>query len=183
MVSLAALWLPILLSAIVVFLASSVIHMMLTYHRSDFRRMPAEDQAMAALASVPPGDYVMPYAATPAEMKAPEYLEKRNRGPIAVLTVLPAGPPSMGKNLAQWFVFSIIVSIFAAYIAGRALPPAADYLGVFRFTGATAFVGYGLGNLPNSIWYGRAWGATFRNLFDALVYALLTAGVFGWLWP
>jgi hypothetical protein len=75
------------------------------------------------------------------------------------------------------------VSFFAAYIGGRALGPSADYLEVFRFTGCTAFIGYGLALLQNSIWYKRNWGATLKSVFDALVYGLLTAGAFGWLWP
>jgi hypothetical protein len=105
------------------------------------------------------------------------------RGPVAFLTVIESGPPSMGKQLLQWFLYCIVVGLFAAYVAGRALAPGAEYLAVFRFAGTTAFVGYALALWQNSIWYRRAWSITLKSTFDGLVYAFLTAGVFGWLWP
>ena len=183
MVPMRTVWAPILLSAVIVFVASSVLHMLLPYHRSDFAKVPAEDELMESLRrfGVPPGNYVVPHAASPAAMKDPAYLEKKERGPIAVLTVMR--DPSMGKSLVQWFLYSIMVSVFAAYLAGRAVGPGADYLEVFRFTGTTAFVGYGLALWQNSIWYSIAWSTTLKSNFDALIYGLLTGGVFGWLWP
>ncbi len=182
-VTLASLLIPILLSAVIVFVASSVIHMFLPYHRTDFARMPDEDTVLSTLRDVPPGDYVLPHASGAEERKSPEFQEKMNRGPVAFVTLLPGGQPSMGKSLAQWFAFSVVVSIFAAYIAGRSLPAGADYLSVFQLAGATAFVGYTLALWPNSIWFGRKWSTTIKSTFDGLIYSLLTAGVFGWLWP
>lgn len=185
MVPLASLWLPIVVSAVLVFVASSIIHMVLPYHRTDYRKLPAEDQAMEAIGKlgIPPGDYMMPCAGSPQMMKDPAFIEKMKRGPVAIMTVLPVGMPSMGNNLAQWFIFNLAVSAFAAYITGRALAPGEDYLAVFRFAGTTAFAGYSLGQWPDSIWYKRAWSTTLKNTLDGLVYGLLTAGVFGWLWP
>ena len=179
------LWLPILLSAVIVFVVSSIIHMVLTYHRTDVRKVSAEDEVMDALRKVgiPPGDYMVPYAGTPKRMKDPDFIEKMKRGPVAFFTVMASGPPSMGKSLVQWFLYCIVVGIFAAYIAGRALPPGADYLAVFRFAGCIAFVGYSLALWQNSIWYKRAWSTTLKSTFDGLVFALLTGGTFGWLWP
>ncbi len=167
------------------FVVSSIIHMVFTYHRNDFIKLPAEDQVMDALRpfNIPPGDYAIPCAGTTAEMKTPEYLEKTNKGPVAFMTVIPSGPPAMGMSLVLWFLYSILVGIFAAYIAGRALAPGVNYLEVFRFAGCTAFVGYALALLQGPIWYKRNWGATLKSVFDGLVYALMTAGVFGWLWP
>jgi hypothetical protein len=185
MVPLMSLWIPILLSAVIVFVASSIMHMVLPYHRNDYRKLPAEDEIMEALRKfgILPGDYFLPCAGSPKEMRAPAFIEKIKKGPVAVMTVIPSGPPSMGKNLAQWFVYCAIVSVFAAYIAGRALAPGSHYLAVFRFVGCTAFIGYALALWQNSIWYKRAWGTTLRSTFDGLVYGLLTAGTFGWLWP
>lgn len=185
MVGVMSLWLPILLAAVVVFLASYVLHMVLKYHHSDFARVPSEEDVMDAIrnANVPPGDYMMPYGGGPEAMKDPDFIEKFKRGPVAMMTVMESGPPTMGSSLAQWFVYCIIVNIFAAYIAGRALEPGAQYLAVFRFAGTTAFVGYGLALLHDSIWYKRQWSTTIKMLIDSLIYALLTAGVFGWLWP
>ena len=183
MVALTSLWLPIVLSAVAVFLASFLIHMVLRYHRSDFRKLPAEDQVMDGLrnAGIPPGNYFMPHAASPAAMKEPAYIEKKNRGPIAVLTVM--GSPSMGRSLAQWFVYCLVVSVFAAYVAGRALSAGAEYPDIVRFAGTTAFVGYALALWQNSIWYKIAWSTTLKQTLDGLVYGLLTGTVFGWLWP
>lgn len=185
MVSVMSLWLPILLAAVIVFVASSIIHMVLPYHRNDFRKVPKEDAVQDALRgfNIPPGDYALPYAASPGDMQKPGFLEKMNKGPVVLMTVVPSGPPSMGTSLALWFVYCVIVGIFAAYIAGRALEPGAQYLAVFRFAGCTAFAGYALGLLQNSIWYHRDWVATLKSVLDGLVYALLTAGTFGWLWP
>jgi len=89
----------------------------------------------------------------------------------------------MGKSLVLWFLYSVVVSVFAAYVAGRALGPGAQYLQVFRFAGCTAFTAYSLALVQPSIWYGRNWGTTVKSMFDGLVYACLTAGTFGWLWP
>jgi hypothetical protein len=89
----------------------------------------------------------------------------------------------MASNLVLWFIYTVVVSFFAAYIAGRAVGPGSDYLVVFRFVGTTAFMGYALALPQNSIWYRRSWGTTLKSMFDGLVYALLTAGTFGWLWP
>lgn len=185
MVPVMSLLLPILLSAVAVFIVSSIIHMLLPYHRKDFSPIPAEAQVMDALRpfNLPPGEYVMPAPPRGGDFKAPEYVEKLNRGPVAFLNIMPNGPFNMVPQLALWFLYSVVVSIFAAYIAGRALEPGSSYLEVFRFAGATAFAGYGLGLWQNSIWYRRSWTTTLKSNFDALIYALVTAGIFGWLWP
>lgn len=183
MVSIASLWLPILLSSVIVFLASAIVHMVLPYHRNDFVKAPTEDAAMNALRGTPPGDYMMPHGEGPAAMKDPAFIERMTRGPVAVVTVLPSGPPNMGKNLTQWFVYTLVIGLFAGYVASRAIGPGAPYGDVFRFAGTTAFAGYGLALAQNSIWLGRKWSSTIKSMLDALAYAMLTAGTFGWLWP
>lgn len=185
MVPILALWLPIVLSAVAVFLVSSVIHMVLKYHRTDFRGVPAEGEVMETLRrfQIPPGQYMVPHAESPEAMKSEEFQTRMAQGPVAIMVVMEPGTLSMGKNLALWFGYSLLVGVFAAYIAGRALGPGADYLSVFRFAGATALAGYGLALLQGSIWYGRPWSITLKSVFDAVVYALVTAGFFGWLWP
>ncbi len=185
MVGLSSLWLPILVSAILVFVASFVMHMLLTYHRTDLRRVPNEDAVMDALRPfhLQPGDYGVPCAGSPEVMRSPDFVAKMNKGPVVLMTVVPTGPPRIGKNLVMWFIYSLIVGVFSGYVAGRALPPGASYLDVFRFVGTTAFMGYGLALLQLSIWYSRNWTTTMKSVFDGLIYGLLTAGTFGWLWP
>jgi hypothetical protein len=166
MVSIPSLWLPILLSAVAVFVASSVIHMFLGYHAVDYARVPAEDDVMATLRKfdLPPGDYMLPCPGSAAAMKDPAFLEKLKAGPRVMMTVMPGGEITMGPQFIQWFLFSVLIGITAAYISGRAL-------------------GYSLAAWPMSIWYKRSWGTTLRLSLDGLIYALLTGGFFGWLWP
>jgi len=185
MVPIHALWLPILLSAVIVFVASSIIHMALPIHKSDYRKLPDEEKALDTLRAtgVTPGrEYRFPYC-TQKEMKSPENTEKFKRGPVGLLVVMPNGVMSMGKFLAQWFLYCVVVSIFAAYLTGRTRPPGTEYLEVFRVAGCTAFIGYSLAQAQNSIWRGVTWGVTLKHMLDGLIFGLLTVGTFGWLWP
>ncbi len=185
MVPLTSLLIPILLAAVLVFLASSVMHMMLTYHMSDVASVPNEAGVMAALRpfNIPPGDYMMPRAASMKEMKEPAFTEKLRQGPVAVMTVLPTGPVNMGKSLGQWFVYCVVIALFAAYVASRTLAPGAPYLSVFRIVGTVAFIAFAGGLWQDSIWWSRKWSTTLKSTIDALVYGTLVAGTFGWLWP
>jgi hypothetical protein len=185
MVSISSLWLSILISSVLVFFMSFIIHMVLPYHRGDFKKLPAEDEVMDALRkfNVPPGDYMIPCAGGPEGMKSPEFRGKMERGPVVLATFMKSGSMSMAGSLGLWFCYCVIVGIIAAYVSGRALAPGAPYRSVFRFAGCTAFTSYSLALLQNSIWYKRSWVTTIKTMFDGLVYALLTAGVFGWLWP
>lgn len=185
MVPLTSLWLPILLSAVLVFALSSILHMFSSWHRNDYAKVPDEDGVMDALRGfgIPPGDYMIPRPSGPAEMKTPEFQAKFAKGPVAFFTVFPAGSGGMGASLVKWFIYCLVVGVFAAYIAGRAVGPGGDYLMVFRFAGCTAFVGYALALWQGTIWYRRAWTTTLKSTIDGLIYALGTAGIFGWLWP
>ena len=185
MTGLESLWLPILLSSVIVFVASSLIHMATPWHKGEYPKLPEEDKVMDALRpfGIPPGDYMAPRASSMEEMRSPDFAEKMKKGPVLVLTVMPSGSMAMGTNLVLWFLYSLAIGVFAAYVAGRALPAGAPYLAVFRFAGVTAFLGYSLALWQMSIWYRRAWSTTIKATIDGLVYALLTAGTFGWLWP
>ncbi|MBI4418067.1 MAG: hypothetical protein HY563_04770 [Ignavibacteriales bacterium] len=185
MVSIPSLWLPILLSSVFVFLISFVLHTVFTYHFKDFKKAPDEDKAMDALRSLslPAGEYIIPHADNPGHMKSPEFMAKVEKGPGAFLALWAGGRPDMGKSLIQWFVFSLIVGVFAAYVAGRALGPGEPYLSVFRFAGFTAFACYCVAGWQDSIWFKRSWSRTLKNTIDGLIYGLITAGTFGWLWP
>jgi len=179
-----SLWLPILLSAVAVFVVSSIIHMVLGYHANNFKKIPDEETFRAAVGplNVPPGEYMYPFCSGPKDMESEEIQNKLKQGPVGMMTVMPNEPFAMGKNLLAWFIYSLIVGIFAAYIASRSLTPDAEYLSVMRMVGAAAFGGYGLALIQNSVWYSRSWTVTFKFLFDGLIYAAVTGGVFGWLW-
>ncbi|MGO9127139.1 MAG: hypothetical protein ACLP6G_19915 [Terriglobales bacterium] len=184
MVPLTALWLPIVLAAVIVFVASSVIHMLLKYHNRDYRKLPDEDKLLAAMrpANLTPGLYVFPHC-THKDMKSPAMMEKFKQGPVGFLTLRPNGPPAMGKFMTQWFAYCLVIGFFVAYLTGRVLGPGTPYPAVFRVAGTAGFLGYGLGGLSNGIWKGQPWSSVIKELFDGLVYGLLTAGTFGWLWP
>jgi hypothetical protein len=183
-VALTALWLPIVLSAVVVFVASSIIHMATSWHQADFKKFSAEDAALDALRGLDlaPGDYAAPKPEGVTELNSDEYKAKVARGPQVMLTVFPPGL-SMSRQLLAWFVYALVVAVFAGYVASIMLGPGADYMPVFRVTSTVTFAGYALGIWQNWIWYSRDLGAIVRSSVDGLVYALLTGGLFGWLWP
>ncbi len=185
MVHLHLLLLPILLSGVLVFLVSSLIHMALPWHKNDYRAMPDQDKVQGVLRpfAISPGDYMLPRPSSMKDMRSPEFKEKHEKGPVIIATVLPNGQTGMGRSLLLWFLYALAVSFFAAYVAGRALPAGTDYLRVFRFVGTTAFLGYTLALWQMWIWYRRSLATTVKSTIDGLVYACLTAGVFGWLWP
>lgn len=185
MVPITLLLLPILLAAVFVFLASFVIHMMLPYHRTDFERLPDEEQVAAALRpmAIPPGEYLMPFAGSPAAMNDQEWVERRKTGPVVAMTVFTPGLPTMGTQLVQWFLYCVLVGILAAYVTGRALGPGAPGTEVFRFAGTVSFIAYTVASWQSSIWYRRSWSTNLKNTFDGLVYGILTGAAFSWLWP
>jgi hypothetical protein len=177
------LWLPILLSAVFVFIVSSVIHMVLGYHASDYKKLPAEERALDAIRelNIPPGHYMAPKADSMKHFNTPEYKARMEKGPNIMLTVRRPGV-GMGQSLFRWFLFLVLVNVFVAYVVSHTVSPEAAYLTVHRVAGCTAFMGYGLALFQDAIWDGKSWSATWKLLFDALVYGFVTGGTFGWLW-
>ena len=184
MVTIASLWLPILLSAAFVFVASSIIHMLVQYHKSDWAKLPNEAELAESFrrAGVGPGNYNVPHCASMADMKSEEMLKKFERGPVGFITLMPNGLPTMGKQLTLWFLFSLAVGVVTAYVTSRTVDASADYLAVFRVAGTVAFLAYAGSEPVASIWKGIRWSSTLKYMLDGLIYGLVTAGTFGWLW-
>ena len=184
MVPLTALWAPIVLSAVIVFIASSIMHMLLPYHQSECHQLPDEANLLATLraAGLKRGLYMFPYGSH-KDMKSPAMQEKYKQGPVGMMTVFPSGPPAMPKFLGMWFVYCLVIGFFTAYLTGHTVPAGSNYLVVFRVAGTAAFMAYGLGQLSNGIWKAQPWSMTIKEVVDGLIYGLLTAGTFGWLWP
>lgn len=184
MTPLFALWLPILLSSVAVFVVSSLIHMMSPWHKDDYPGVPDEDAFGNAIRplSIPPGDYMVPRPLKRNDMNTPEFKEKVNRGPNVMMTVIGNGPRPMGRYLGGWFAYVLVVTLFAAYVAGSILPAGAGY-GIHKYIATTAFTGYVLALWQMSIWYHRKWSTTLKATLDGLIYAVVTALIFGWLWP
>jgi hypothetical protein len=184
MVTILSLWLPILLSAVVVWIISALVWTVLPHHKSDYKPFPDEDATRKALLpqELKPGLYNIPNVADWNEMKKPEVIKKFEDGPNGFFTVVSKGVPKMGKSMVMSFIYYLVVGLFIAYVASRTLLPADHYLAVFRVVGTTAWLAYGFGLIPEAIWFGRPWSSIIKHLIDSLVYALFTAGVFGWLW-
>jgi hypothetical protein len=185
MLSIAELWLPILVSAVFVFIASSIIHMATPMHKGDFRKMPGEDRVMAEMraAGIQPGNYMFPCAESMKDMCMPEMTEKCKVGPVGHLIVVPNGPPSMGKNLILWFIFCLVVGELVALAAGPTLGRGAAFKSVFHVTGLAALLGYAMGAFPESIWKGQKWTVTLKFVADGIIYGVITGLTFAWLWP
>jgi len=180
-----SLWIPVLVSSVAVFVISSILHMVLKYHRADYKALPNEDAVRDALGkgSLAPGLYQLPHCDDMKQMQEPAYKAKFEKGPVGVITIIPNGMPAMPKYLAQWFLFSIAVSFVAAYVARHTLDYGADGLLVTRVTGTVAFAAYGFTNVLDSIWKGQPWSNTGRSLIDGAIYAVVTGAIFCWLWP
>lgn len=178
--SIMELWVPILASAIIVWIASALVWTVLPWHKKDFSKLPEEEAARAALKGLAVGQYMLPYCIDPKELEDPDVRRKFDEGPRAYITVSPNGVPGMGGKMLQSFIYNVVVGIFCAYLLTRSMMMA-DYLSVFRFAATIAFLAYCIAYIQDSIWFDRPWSLTFKNMFDALIYALLTGGVFGWL--
>ena len=177
-------WLPILLSAVAVFIVSSIVHTALRpWHAKDQAALPNESSVADLLRSVPAGDYRMPFASGPEEMRTEAFKARAAKGPMAIVTIMAGDMmASFKRALIQWFVYSIVVSWLAGHVAGSTLgPDASNYL-VFHTVGITAFLGYGMALAQMPIWYGKPWLPAIKSMVDALLYASVTAGVFVWLW-
>jgi hypothetical protein len=185
MVTLAQLWLPIIVSAVFVFVVSSIVHMVLTYHNADYRKLPNEDEVRAAISrgSPVPGQYIIPYCQTSADFKNPETRQKLVDGPVGHLRLTHAGLPQMGSFLGAWFIYTLVISAIVADIAAHTLYAGTPYRHVFRVVGTVAFLGYAGGEAQQSIWRYQPWPATVKGIIDGILFGLVTAGTFGWLWP
>src|SRR5712692_2392637 len=187
MVGLTAFIVPIVVSAVIVFIVSALIWMVAPHHKADWKALPNEDTVRAALTAqkAGPGQYMIPGGMIGGQgMKDPAVLKKFQEGPIGFITLRPTpGSMNMGPMMAQSVVYYLVVGTIVAYVAGRTLGPGTDYLKVFRVTGTVAWLAYGFGSIPESIWFGRPWSLAAKQLVDSLVMALMTAGTFGWLWP
>jgi hypothetical protein len=186
MITLPQLWAPILLSAFLVFFASALIHMVFKWHNKDYQQLPNEDEVRAAIrkGNPAPGQYVTPYCMDMKQMSSPEMQQKYTEGPVGVFYFMRPGAPNMGPQLGKWFIFNLVVSFFTAYVGIHGLQqPSPEYLRVFQLTGTAAFMAYAFGSVPAGIWMGKPWGVVWKEVLDGLIYGLVTAGSFGWLWP
>ena len=176
-----SLWLPIVVSSVCAFMAGAIIWMAMPWHKKQWNKTPNEEGVRAALKGCAPGNYTVPNCPDNESYKDPAMQQRFIDGPQAFITVIPSGLPKMGGKLGMMFAYNLLVAVLCAYMLSRSVLPGGDYLTVFRITGTVAFIAYGVAYVQESIWFGRPWSMTATTFLDALIYSLLTGGVFGWL--
>lgn len=181
-VPLTALWLPILLSAVFIFIASNVLWMALPFwHRKDYKKLPDQASVLAGLKDTPSGQYVAP--AMDWSKATPEEKAASQKGPMAMVLVRNPNAFSFGTALTSYFIYTLVIAFAVAYITAVVVPSGAHYMRVFRVAGTAAILAYSFRGIPDSIWYGKPWSVTVKEIIDGVIFGLLTAGTFGWLWP
>jgi len=187
MVALSSLWLPIILSAVATFIAGFVLWVVMPHHKSDWAALPDEGAAMDALRpqNPAPGMYHMPHGGHDSNPQAnPEWVAKVEAGPTAFVIVMPKSQMlNMGPTLGKNFIYLLVMAVVVAYLGATTLPMGTEYLKVFQVTGTAALLGHSMGAFPKVIFWGWSRAAATKEFLDGVVYALVTAGVFGWLWP
>jgi hypothetical protein len=184
MVALSHLWLPIIASAVAVFVVSALLHMLLTYHNSDYRKFSNEDEVRAAISKggASPGQYVLPYAMGTG-FKDPAVQQKMKEGPTGFVLLRKPSGPEMGPALGQWFALTLVIAFVVAYVAALTMVPGEDHMAVFRVVTAIAFLAYAGSQAQEAIWRAVPWSAVVKTIIDGLVFALVTGGVFALMWP
>jgi len=184
-VTLGQLIVPIVLSAVLVFVVSALIHMVLQMHKGDYHQLPNEDEVRAVIrkGNPAPGQYITPFCSDMKQSGSPEMIKKFTEGPVGFFYIRRPGPPTMGGSLGGWFAWCLVISVLVGYLLSHTLPPGTPYLQVFRVAGTAAWLGYAGSIGANAIWLGKPWTVAGKEIFDGLLYALVTAGAFGWRWP
>ena len=185
MVGLSGLIMPIVLSAVAMFIVSSLIHMVLGWHKGEYAAVPGGEAVADAIRAqnVQPGEYLAPYAGDMKQMGTDDFKARLKRGPNFLLTVRDHNNSGMGKMLGLWFVYGLVVSVFVAYVTGRAHGQGTPYLQIFRTAGAVATLAYVGAHWQYWIWWGKSMRSTITNSADGILYGLVTAGIFGAMWP
>ena len=178
------LWLPILVAVFLVYIAEMIVNMVLPFHRQDFRAVSDEDGLRETVRAqkLAQGQYFFPYAESPEAMKSPDWLEKMEQGPVGLLFIAK-NSSSMTPSLIRQFILDLVIIVIVGYLASAALAPGAEYLEVFQIVGTAALLGYAMSHFVYGIWYNFSWRMIWLRAIEGVVYALLVAGVFGWLWP
>src|SRR5436190_19914227 len=174
-VTLSMLWIPILVSAVFVFIAANLLWMAVPFwHRPDYKKLPDEKAVLAGLSSAASGQYITPnidWSKATAEEK-----EAFQTGPMALLLVRNPNSFSLGKALTLYFLYCVVISVLVAYVCSATLAPGTHYLRVFRVAGTAAILAHAFRGVDHSVWYGKPWVVTFKELIDGVIYGLLTAG-------
>ena len=178
------LWLPILLSAAVVWIVSAVVWMALPHHKQDFIGLPDEDgfSDFIRKSGIKPGNYVFPDFRGREAMKSEKITKALEEGPVGHLSVWRT-PVTMGGKMVATFIVYLVVSTLIAYLAAVALPKAADFAKVFQVVGTAGILAYCFAFIPNNIWFGTHPRTIIASIIDGIFYGAITGAIFAWRWP
>ncbi len=182
-VSMAELWMPILTTAVVVFILSCLAWTISPHHKPEYRKLAAEPGFLDALRTlnIPAGGYFFPYV-DGAGMKTEEGKRLMNEGPWGRMR-LYGKKPGMGGSMLGSFVLYLVVSAAIAFVGTMTIPAGAGFGDVLRVLGTVGVLSYSVAVIPQIIWFERQWSVFFTHLFDGVVFGLATGLVFAWMWP
>lgn len=185
------LWLPIIVSAAVTWIAGAIVWMALPHHKKDMTDLPNEKQVIETIRSLglPPGNYGIPGGGCDkARMQDPEVQRCWKEGPLGYISLWKT-PPKMGSNMIGSFCVNLAVSITIAYLAWVTLGrltidggPRLTFGAVFQVTGTAGVLAYAFSHIPCSLWFGAYKRTIVMNFIDGVVYGLITGAIFAWLW-
>ena len=161
------LWLPILLSSVFVFLASSIMWMALPHHKADIKVLPDEKALTEQLGKLdlPPGTYMWPNCGSGESQSSPEFTARMDAGPWGSINILGC-KPNFAANLALVFLFYLVVSVCVAYIMTRSLAAGASCESLFSVAGPTAILAYCAGGIPGAFFMGKPKRFMFTDFID-----------------
>ena len=179
---LVALWLPILVATVVLWVLSFVAWVVLPHHFGDFKKLDSENEMMELVkqANIPAGNYMFPYSGTKPEQDSKEYQDRYTEGPRGTLNVY--NMPNMGINMAQTILYFLITSLTIACITNVACPAGdaeTDFMKVFRIAGTIGVLTYASSGVLHKIWFkAKQW----TDMLDGAVYGVALGLIFAALW-
>jgi len=180
MAFLLGLWLPIVVTAVVLFFASFVAWMILPHHFGDRSKLDKENEFMDHLRdlNVQPGNYLFPYAASGKEMGSQEHQKRYAKGPRGTINIYSM--PNTGANLFCTLLFFLVTATIIGYVAWEALegwdPAKVTFLKVFQIVGAVGVLTYSSAGILNGIWFKKK---LVTDIVDGIVYGIITGLIFG----
>jgi hypothetical protein len=178
------LWLPILLSAVAIWIISAIVWMALPHHKQDFIGLTDEDGFMDSIrrSGIKPGNYVFPDFRDREAMKSEKISKALEEGPVGHLSVWRT-PLTMVSKLVGTFIVYIVVSTLIAYLTRVALPGPAEFAKVFQIAGTAGILAYCFSSIPNALWFGSYKRTIVASFIDGIVYGHITGAIFAWRWP
>lgn len=181
------LWLPILLSAGVIWVMSIIFGMALPHHKQDWIGLGDEDGFMEDLRrrGIKPGNYLFPDFRSSEQLRSEKVERALKEGPVGHLSVWKT-PVTMGDKMVGTLVVHLVVCILIAYLTRIALPaasPPPPFAKVFQIAGTAGVLAYSFSFIPNALWFGAYKRTIVASIFDGVLYGVVIGAIFAWRWP